>query len=173
MKVVGTIRGLIDRTQLQLYVMQRELVDGLMVAAEWRLMKPDPEDVCVKRDGHVLMFASPGEQAQAKLLGQGMVVSTARGLIPRDQLQVSIITEETENAVMVSTEWRVKADGPDAPHVRRDSLGVALASPEVQTMASLGQIPAALMYQPTNDVTVQLAGSEVGVEQHKFAQESS
>jgi len=168
MKVVGTKIGLVDRSRLQLGVLLREQVDGLLVVAEWRILADHPGDICVKRDGHLLTYATPGEQAQAKLQGLGLVVQTARGLIPRDQLQVSVIVDEIENAVSVSTEWRVKAEGPDAPHVRRDSHGIMLATPETQLLASMGQLPVGELAQ-IGDVTIGLTGTESGVEQQRIA----
>lgn len=168
MKVVGTIIGLVDRERLQLAVLQRETPDGLLVVAEWRLRAEAPGDQCVKRDGHVVGYATPGQQAEAKLAGVGMVVDTARGLIPRDQLQVSVIVDEIDNAVNVSTEWRVKAEGPDAPHVRRDSIGIALATPETQLLASMNQLPIGALAQ-IGDVTIGLTGTQTGVEQQRIA----
>lgn len=169
MKVVGTIRGLVNRDHLQLAVLTRESPAGLLVIAEWRLIAEEPGDLCVKRDGHVVVYATPGEQAQGKLAGKGMVVNTARGLIPREDLQVGIVVEETENAIMVCTEWRVKAEGPDAPHVRRDGIGIILAPAETQVLASMNQLPIGALAQITNDVTVGLNGSQTEIEQQKIA----
>lgn len=99
------------------------------------------------------------------------VVSTARGLIPRDQLQVSTLLVETDNALVVVTEWRVIAEGPDAPHVKRDAHAIMLATPEVQAQFANFRGEMVLAAPPAADgpdVTVGLQGQPLGVDQGKI-----
>jgi hypothetical protein len=111
------------------------------------------------------------------------LVATNRGLIPRDELELSVIQTESYNAVEIATVWRLKAEGPDAPHVRRDASIVFLAPAEIQVQAeSLTAVPpritaqeaaarAAAAAQPPPpspagaDVTVGLQGQQIGTEQ--------
>jgi hypothetical protein len=164
MKVVGTMRGLIPRDQLQVGILLHETADGMVVTSEWRLLAEGPNGEFVKRDAHQLVYASPGAQAGARAQGLGPVVETARGLIPRDQLQVAVLLFENPNSLEVVTEWRVKAEGPDASHVRRDCMGCFLATPEVQLQAAQFGVQA-LPSPAGKDVTVGLNGQAVGVEQ--------
>lgn len=104
------------------------------------------------------------------------VVATIRGLIPRDQLTVATILIENDNALVVVTEWRVTAEGPDAPHVKRDAHAIMLATPEVQMQAaSFGYVPGVMPKPvapasvptpaPGEDVTIGLQGQLIATEQ--------
>ncbi len=170
MKVVQTARGLFPREQLQVAILQHATADGLALTAEWRVLADGPNSPFVKRDAHTVVYASPGDQAQARALGLGLVVETSRGLLPRDDLQVSVVLDEGDNHLVVATEWRVKAEGIDAPHVRRDVLALMLATPETQMLAQMGHLPMP-QKEPTasNDVTIGLVGQQIGVEQAQIA----
>lgn len=90
------------------------------------------------------------------------VVQTIRGLIPRDKLTVSTILMEHDNALVVVTEWRVTAEGPDAPHVKRDAHAIMLATPSVQADAAMtGRIPGSQPSVNGHDVSVGLNGQQV------------
>lgn len=97
------------------------------------------------------------------------VVQTIRGLIPRDHLTVSTILMEHDNALVVVTEWRVTAEGPDAPHVKRDAHAIMLATPGVQAEAALtGRIPGTPPAANGSDVTVGLNGNASAVTQSQI-----
>ncbi len=166
MKVVGTMRGLIPRDQLQVGILLHETADGMVVTAEWRLLADGPNGEFVKRDAHQLVYASPGAQAGAKARGLGLVVETSRGLIQRDELQVAVLLFEEPNALVIATEWRVKSEGVDAQHVRRDCMGCFLATPEAQMQAA--QFGVQAPSPAGKDVTVGLHGQAVAVEQQQI-----
>lgn len=167
MKVVQTMRGTIPRDQLQVAVLMHEVPDGLAVTAEWRLLAEGPNGPFVKRDTHTVIYASPGAQAQAAAEGVGRVVECERDgvrfLVPRNQLWPSIVLQETDNALFVATEWRLKSEGVDGRHVRRDGNGCMLATPEVQAAAAHFGVTPPQASGP--DVTVGLTGQSLGVEQ--------
>lgn len=178
MKVVQTMRGVIPRDQLSVAVLLHEVPDGLAVTAEWRLIAEGPNGEFVKRDTHTVVYADPGSQAQAVAQGIGMVVGIerdgVRGLVPRSLLQVSVVLDETANALVVATEWRIKSEGVDGRHVRRDVMGLMLATPEVQIAAAqLDHMPCDTAMVPaapvSPDVTIGLTGQQVGVEQSKLS----
>lgn len=108
-----------------------------------------------------------------------VVVATGRGYIPRDHLQLSVELHETDNALVVATVWRLKADGPDGPHVKRDAHAMMFAPPGVQIEAgATGKVPYAspipgfepyvMPGQNGADVTLGLNGQQVGTEQAKL-----
>ncbi len=169
MRVVQTMRGVIPRDQLQVAALLQEVPDGLLVTTEWRLLAEGPDGPYVRRDAHVVTYCDPGAQAQATAAGFGRMVECERGgqrmLVPRDQLQVSVVLDESENALFVATEWRIRVEGADGPHVRRDGNGCILATPEVMAaVAQLGPVepPPAV---PGADVTVGLRGERIATEQ--------
>jgi hypothetical protein len=167
MRVVQTTRGVIARDRLQYAVILAFGPTALVVTTEWRVTSEGPDGPVVKRDSQELTYADSGALAQASADGAGPVVYTNRGLIPLKDLRVTVGADEVENALFVGVEWRVREEGIDAPHVRRDGQALMLSTPEVfaQFGSFSGELP---VPSASNDVTIGLRGAQASVEQESI-----
>ena len=70
---------------------------------------------------------------------------------------------ETDNALVIAAVWRLIAEGPDAPHVKRDANVIILAPLEAQAQAAaLGSVP---QKADGADLVIGLIGQQIGTEQ--------